>query len=160
MVDYLSAEVLLQQAFMIRSNVSLVATCSSIAYALFVLCACYLVRSLFVHKTLQEIPMDDHTSPAKRSHYHTSIRFPLKTALPLLAFDTVRRSGPLASQDQIKRLFHSRRFVKMQAFGVDHPQAKASALRLLQVYDAQQGGRQEEAAELRANPKVRVVQPI
>ena len=42
----------------------------------------------------------------------------------------------------------------LQAFGVDSPQARASAVRLLQVYEAQQGGREEEAAELRADPQV------
>lgn len=44
--------------------------------------------------------------------------------------------------------------IAVQAFGVDHPRARASAMRLLQVYDAQQGGREEEAAELRADPQV------
>ncbi|CAM9469568.1 unnamed protein product, partial [Scytosiphon promiscuus] len=43
--------------------------------------------------------------------------------------------------------------IRSEAFGVDHPRARASALRLLQVYDAQQGGREEEAKELRADPQ-------
>lgn len=44
---------------------------------------------------------------------------------------------------------------KNKTFGVDHPQTRASAKRLVQIYDAQQGGRKEEAAELRADPQVR-----
>eukprot|EP00903_Cladosiphon_okamuranus_P012671 g11851.t1 len=43
--------------------------------------------------------------------------------------------------------------IRSDTFGVDHPRARASAKRLLQVYDAQQGGRTEEAAELRADPQ-------
>lgn len=42
----------------------------------------------------------------------------------------------------------------LQTFGIDHPQARASAVRLMHVYQAQQGGRQEEAAELLADPQV------
>lgn len=49
---------------------------------------------------------------------------------------------------------HKKKKKNDQAFGVDSPQARASAMRLLQVYDAQQGGREEEAAELRADPQV------
>lgn len=51
----------------------------------------------------------------------------------------------------------NRRLKKLQTFGIDHPQARASAVRLMHVYQAQQGGRQEEAAELLADPQVRNV---
>lgn len=50
------------------------------------------------------------------------------------------------------RLFPN--LIATQTFGVDHPRTRASVMRLLQVYDAQQGGRAEEAAELRADPRV------
>lgn len=53
---------------------------------------------------------------------------------------------------------HFRPQTAFQTFGVDHFRTRASATRLLQVYDAQQGGRAEEAAELRADPRVNTTQ--
>ncbi|CAM9572532.1 unnamed protein product, partial [Ectocarpus sp. 8 AP-2014] len=42
--------------------------------------------------------------------------------------------------------------IRSATFGVDHPKARASGMLLLQVYDAQNGGREDEAKELRADP--------
>lgn len=78
-----------------------------------------------------------------RSGYSSATKLRLKTS-------TYRQDNAVLTEQVLSTCATSRD----QTFGVDHPKARASGMLLLQVYDAQNGGREDEAKELRADPHV------